>query len=75
MGEKMSESNTRSFAKGVSWRFIASATTVSLAYIFTKDIQTTLEIGCFELVLKLLFYYLHERTWLKINWGKAHKDC
>ena len=63
------ETHTRSVAKGVTWRVIASVTTMVLVYIFTGDLAIVAEVGLFEITAKIIFYYLHERTWGKVKWG------
>ena len=64
------ESNGRSLIKTISWRFWATITTALLVYIFTKKLELALAIGGIEVLLKLILYYLHERTWNKISFGK-----
>lgn len=66
----MKESNFRSFAKGVTWRMIASGTTMGLVYLFTGDLTLMAEVGAVEITAKIMFYYLHERAWGTIKWGK-----
>lgn len=66
----MKETNTRSLTKAVSWRFIATSITISIAYLFTGEITVALEIGGLDMVLKLLAYFFHERVWGKIKLGK-----
>lgn len=61
---------TRSIVKTISWRVIATATTTSLVWLFTGKLGLALEVGLLEIVLKLLFYYLHERGWENIGWGQ-----
>ncbi|MFK7899830.1 MAG: 3'(2'),5'-bisphosphate nucleotidase CysQ [Cyclobacteriaceae bacterium] len=71
----MQDSKGRSLAKGVSWRVIASLTTLVLAYIFIdKDHVTDLKyIVLLEVIGKLLFYYGHERIWNFVPWGRTSK--
>ncbi len=66
----MKEKRTRSIIKTVTWRAIATMTTIILVYIFTGRIDWAITVGGIEVFLKLLFYYLHERVWGKIKWGK-----
>jgi len=63
-------SKTRSFVKGVTWRFLATLTTMILVYIFTGDLSLTLGIGILEVTAKIILYYLHERAWENVTWGK-----
>ncbi len=65
------EHHERSIAKAVTWRIIAALTTMSLVYIFTGEILLTLGVGAFDVLLKLAFYYLHERAWDRISWGRG----
>jgi uncharacterized membrane protein len=65
----MHTTRSRSIAKALTWRVIATLTTASLAYIFTKDMDTAIKVGAFDVIIKLAFYYLHERGWEMVEWG------
>lgn len=67
---KLREIPLRSIIKGITWRIIATLATVLLVFLFTDKIVMAFEIGGCEIVAKLLLYYLHERVWNRINWGK-----
>jgi adenylylsulfate kinase len=62
--------HTRSVFKSISWRIVATLTTMTIVYLFTKKIFLSIGIGAVEVVAKILFYYIHERIWNKIKWGK-----
>ncbi|RMH62906.1 MAG: adenylyl-sulfate kinase [Calditrichaeota bacterium] len=64
------DSKLRTILKTISWRFTATATTVTLVYLFTGQIQTAIEVGLLEMVAKMVIYYLHERGWEKLKFGK-----
>ena len=64
------ESNIRSIVKGITWRFLATLTTVSLVLLFTGKADVALAVGGIEVFLKIFIYFLHERGWGKIRWGK-----
>ena len=68
------ESHIRSILKGVTWRIVATLTTMILAFIFTGSVDTALKIGFFEVIAKIIFYYLHERAWLSIEWGRKANE-
>ncbi len=57
------ESHLRSILKGITWRIIATTTTVSIAYAITGEIGDALKIGVIEFIGKIFIYYLHERAW------------
>ena len=66
----MIEKNARSIFKAITWRILATIITVALIYLFTKNIALTLSVGAFDIIIKLIVYYLHERAWNRVNWGK-----
>jgi uncharacterized membrane protein len=70
LSHKLGESHTRTVLKAISWRVIASMTTMTIVYVLTRKWEITLGAGILEAVSKMLFYYLHERAWHKIGWGK-----
>jgi len=64
------DTNARSIVKTISWRILATVTTVTLVYIFIGDVSIALSVGGIEVFLKMLIYFLHERAWDKIKFGK-----
>lgn len=65
------DSRSRSFLKGLTWRFIATATTILIAWMITGDTKIALEIGFVEVFAKIGVYYIHERAWARISVGLA----
>jgi len=77
--EIVKDSPSRSVAKAISWRLIASGATFIISFtIFTQATQTAFGeilgavslITAVDIVAKLILYYLHERLWTNITWGK-----
>jgi len=66
----MKEGHARSIVKTLIWRIIATLITVLVVFVLTKKVALSLEVGGIALVVKLIFYYLHERVWNNISWGK-----
>ena len=64
------ETNKRSIAKGISWRLIATVTTVIIIYFFFGRLDLAIVAGLIESVLKIGLYWAHERVWFKVKWGK-----
>lgn len=64
------ESHLRSVLKGITWRVIATSTTIGIAYFITGQIGDALKIGAIEFVGKIFIYYLHERAWQIVPRGK-----
>jgi len=65
----MHESHKRSILKGVTWRIIASGTTMTVVYFVTGDLALVASVGAVDVVVKVFFYYIHERSWGKVRWG------
>lgn len=67
----MIERKRRSITKAISWRVLATLTTMVIVFAFTSKLDLTLIVGGLDVVIKMVLYYLHERTWNKIFWGKS----
>ena len=66
---KIEESKKRHIFKTITWRVIGTLDTMLLAWIISGNPLTGLSIGIAEVLTKMLLYYLHERTWYKIDFG------
>jgi len=64
------ETNIRSIVKGISWRVVATISTVLIIYFFFGRLDMAIAAGIIETVLKVWLYWAHERVWQKLRWGK-----
>ena len=64
------ETKVRSLVKALSWRTLATMTTGVLVYIFTGELAIAITIGSLEVLAKMVLYFLHERLWQKIKFGR-----
>ncbi|NJY63015.1 DUF2061 domain-containing protein [Salinimicrobium sp. CDJ15-81-2] len=62
-------SRKRHIAKTISWRIVGTMDTMALAWIITGNPITGFKIGLAEVITKMILYYLHERTWYKVDYG------
>lgn len=69
----MNENNKRSLAKAVSWRITGTVTTFFLSLFITNNAAIAGTIALSEVLTKVGLFYLHERGWNKINWGKINE--
>ncbi len=60
----------RSFAKALTWRAIGSLTTFTLVWLLTGSPVIAATIGAAEIIVKVAIYYMHERAWLSVSWGR-----
>jgi uncharacterized membrane protein len=61
------DSHMRSVLKGLTWRVVATSTTMIIAWFITGQVQLALEIGFIEVFAKILIYYVHERLWARVR--------
>jgi len=64
------ETNKRSIVKGISWRVVATSTTIAIVYFFLDRLDLAIAAGMIETVLKVGLYWAHERAWFKVKWGR-----
>ena len=64
------ETNIRSIAKGISWRFVATGTTMIIVYVFFGNVELAIAAGLLETVAKIALYWGHEKVWQRIRWGR-----
>ena len=55
----------RHILKTISYRFLGTLTTVTVAYSLGASLEMSSLLGVGELVLKPAIYFLHERAWYK----------
>jgi uncharacterized membrane protein len=66
----MLESNVRSIIKSICWRITGSSATFFIALLMTGDLTTSSVIGIIQIISNTILYYIHERIWNKIHWGR-----
>ena len=66
----MNVSKQRSALKAITWRIIGTVDTFLLSWLITKEPVTAGAIASLEVITKTILYYLHERGWNKIQWGR-----
>ena len=62
-----------SFVKAVTWRIIGSIDTSFWGWMYTGNLMTGLKIGGYELLTKIILYYLHERLWAQVPIGTMRR--
>lgn len=66
----MKESAVRSLAKTVSWRITGTGATFIISYIIAGNFIVAGTIASIQLVSNTVLYFIHERVWNRIKWGK-----
>jgi adenylylsulfate kinase len=63
--------NKRTAAKTISWRLFAIILLLAITYSATRSIKfTTVVTMCYH-IIQMVMYYLHEKLWNMIKWGKS----
>lgn len=63
----------RHIAKTVTWRIIGTLDTLLLSWFISGDLSIGIQVGAFELVTKMVLYYVHERVWFQSSIKSSNK--
>jgi uncharacterized membrane protein len=66
----MNEKPIRSLVKTISWRITGSGATFAISYIVLGNFVMAGSIAIAQLISNTILYFVHERLWNKIKWGK-----
>ena len=69
------ETNARSIAKAISYRLLGSISTALIVFVFSGNAKISAGIGALDVVTKLALYYLHERVWNFVPFGRADRTA
>ena len=61
----------RSIAKTLSWRLTGTFCTFLISFIILGDIATSSTIALIQLIFNTIMFYIHERIWNIIKWGRV----
>jgi uncharacterized membrane protein len=64
------ETHTRSVLKAISWRTLGTLDTFAISWFLTGRVAIAGSIAAIEVITKIAWYYLHERVWAAIPWGR-----
>jgi uncharacterized membrane protein len=64
------DSTSRSLAKAVSYRVLGSAVTALIVLLFSGSLRVSLGVGALDMLSKIALYFLHERLWNYIPYGR-----
>jgi len=64
------DSHARSLIKAITWRLVGSLDTFLLSLLITGKLKYAVSIASAEAMTKIVLYYLHERAWRLVRWGR-----
>jgi sulfate adenylyltransferase large subunit len=65
------ETHLRSVAKAISWRATGSLDTFVIAALITGNSKVAGGVALAEILTKTALYYVHERAWALVPWGRS----
>jgi uncharacterized membrane protein len=68
------ETAVRSLVKAYSYRCCGTLTTIVISYVITGHLIISLGIGATEMIVKPFIYWLHERVWSRVKWGRVNQS-
>lgn len=66
----MQETTARSIVKTLSWRVCGSTATFAISYAIIGDFAVSSTIAIIQLTFNTVLYFVHERVWNWIGWGR-----
>lgn len=66
----MKVTKARSFVKSLSYRIWGTLSSWAVVYVITGKGSLATLVAFWETVIKVVIYYLHERVWNGIGWGR-----
>lgn len=67
------ETHLRSIAKAVSWRIGGTVVTFIIALLVSGKVDIAVKVGLLDTLVKIAAFYLHERIWDRISFGKVKR--
>lgn len=64
------EHRKRSLLKTLSWRLFSFFLTMSIIFAYTRNLKQAVCVGAGIDVVKMFLYYLHERIWNRVKFGR-----
>jgi len=61
---------TRTVVKTLTYRAISIIADIIVFYLLTGSLNLALAFGGVMIVISTIIYFLHERAWATIRWGK-----
>ena len=61
----------RTLIKSLSWKIAGSLSLVLLTYLTTESLKVAGIIAILQFIITFFLYFVHERVWNYITWGKT----
>jgi uncharacterized membrane protein len=71
---RFQEGNPRSLSKMITWRVTMIFSLTFIGYVTTGDWAMSATFMSIAVIGNMAIYWLHERAWNRMRWGKQHQD-
>ena len=65
------ETHSRSLMKALTYRVFGSLTTAGIVFFYNGNAKIAMGAGAIDALSKIVLYFLHERAWHFIPFGRA----
>ena len=69
----MNDTNLRSIIKALSWRLTGTIDTFIVSFFVTGELLIAGSIASIEILTKIVLFWMHERAWTNVKWGRFTK--
>ena len=70
----MTDKPKRSLIKTITWRITGSGATFGISYLISGNFVVAGSIASVQLITNTILYFIHERVWDRIKWGRANQS-
>jgi adenylylsulfate kinase len=69
---KLGSTVERSFFKGMVWEVVSFIIVVIAVYLVYGNLTMSIGFSIVLTIIKIPLFFIHERIWKHIKWGKIH---
>ncbi len=73
MAKMHRETHQRTLVKTITYRVVITIMIFTVSWLLTGKLADAAAITGVSAVLSTIIYYIHERVWNAIDWGKARR--
>jgi uncharacterized membrane protein len=66
------ENHSRSLVKTITYRVLIIVSNSIIVYLLTRRVDMTVAFITTTNIASTVLYFLHERAWNRVHWGKRH---
>lgn len=69
------ETKRRSLLKSISFRIVVIISDTTIIYLITRRLDATIFLTVLTNSSSTILYFLHERFWNKVTWGRVFRKA